>query len=180
MMHIRFKSNPRKALEVILWLANKQPGIDFHSILKILFFADVYHLNEYGRPIIGDTYNALPYGPVAQTTYDILKNDPLARDALGESELPFDVYNGFQVRAKRNPDLDEMSESDIEALENAFEEYGHLDFRGKTDVSHAHPAYRNAEARGVQRMQYEDFIKESPRKHEIIEDLAGISPRMVI
>lgn len=179
-MHIHFKSNPRKTLEVILWLANKQPGIDFHSILKILFFADVYHLNEYGRPIVGDTYHALPYGPVPQTAYDILKSEPLALDELGMSELPFEVFGGYMVRAKRSPDLDRMSESDIEALETALEEYGHLDFRGKTDVSHAHPAYRNAEARGVQRMHYEDFINESSRKREIIEDLAGISSRMVI
>jgi hypothetical protein len=47
-MAIRFQTNPRKALEVIVWFANKRPGIDFHSILKLLFFADKDHLNGMG------------------------------------------------------------------------------------------------------------------------------------
>jgi hypothetical protein len=49
--------------------------VDFHTVLKVLFFADVNHLNNYGRPIVGDDYVALPHGPVPQTTYDILKAD---------------------------------------------------------------------------------------------------------
>src|SRR5690606_9928660 len=91
MQTIRFRTNPEKALEVILWFASKREGIDFHSILKLLFFADKYHLNGYGRPIVGDQYKALPYGPVAQTTYDILKREPLVLEELGLEELPFET-----------------------------------------------------------------------------------------
>jgi hypothetical protein len=81
-MAIKFKLNAPKAVEVIVWFANKRPGVDFHTILKLLFFADIYHLNQWGRPIVGDTYNALPYGPVAQTTYDLLRREPLALELL--------------------------------------------------------------------------------------------------
>src|SRR5215216_2210354 len=117
-MAIRFKTNPQKALEVILWFANARQGIDFHSVLKLLFFADKEHLNAYGRPIVGDRYNALPYGPVAQTTYDILKRDPLALESLGvedASDLPFEVRRGYRVYPKRAPDSRKLSESDLEA-----------------------------------------------------------------
>lgn len=67
-MTIQFRTNARKALEVILWFAQRG-RTDFHGILKLLFFADKHHLNAYGRPIVGDQYKALPYGRVAQTTY---------------------------------------------------------------------------------------------------------------
>jgi len=172
---IRFRANPRKALEVILWFANKRRGIDFHSILKLLFFADVVHLNEYGRPIVGDDYNALPYGPVAQTTYDILKCEPLAVEELGLDEMPFTIAGRYRVHPKREPDLRKLSESDVEALQTAWDRYAHLSFNARTDQSHEHPAYRNADG---QRMRYEDFLEGENQNPEIISDLAEIAWNM--
>ena len=67
MCQIEFNTNVNKAIEVILWLANKINGISRHKLLKLLFYADEYHLNKYGRPIIGDKYNA--------AGNDILVND---------------------------------------------------------------------------------------------------------
>jgi hypothetical protein len=90
-MTIKFRTNARKAVEVIVWFAHQRPGIDFHSILKMLFFADLFHLNQWGRPIVGDTYYALPYGPVPQTTYDLLKHEPLALEMLDESNDKADI-----------------------------------------------------------------------------------------
>ncbi len=98
-MAIKFKPNAAKAVEVIVWFANKRPGVDFHTILKLLFFADIYHLNQWGRPIIGDTYNALPYGPVAQTTYDLLRREPLALELLRTDDERLEdrrIYAAFE------------------------------------------------------------------------------------
>ncbi len=89
-MSIRFRFNAKKAVEVILWFAERRPGISFHTLLKLLFYADKRHLNRYGRPITGDDYIAMQYGPVASTTYDMLKGAPLALEYL-EGETPFEV-----------------------------------------------------------------------------------------
>jgi uncharacterized phage-associated protein len=179
-MAIRFQTNPRKALEVIVWFANKRPGIDFHSILKLLFFADKDHLNEWGRPIVGDRYNALQYGPVAQMTYDILKRDPLALEELktASTDLPFEVQNSYCVYPHRAPDLDRLSETDVDALEAAWERYAHLDFKERTDESHRHPAYRNAELAGRQTMSYADFLEGEMSNPEVIADLEETGPRL--
>src|SRR4051794_37148117 len=86
-----YRVNPRKALEVILWLAHRQSPIDFYHILKMVYFADKYHLNIYGRPVVGDRYEAKNYGPVPTAVYDILKGDGLALQALDEyAESPND------------------------------------------------------------------------------------------
>lgn len=175
-MTIQFRTNARKALEVILWFAQRG-RTDFHGILKLLFFADKHHLNAYGRPIIGDQYKALPYGPVAQTTYDILKGDALAREQLGMPQLPFRIVDGYAVKPTRDPDLQKLSESDIEALEWAWEKYGRYSFDRLTRVSHEDPAYANAEG---QAMRYEDFIEPGDDRQERIDDLRAEARRLVL
>jgi uncharacterized phage-associated protein len=179
-MAIKFRTNVRKALEVILWFANKRPGIDFHAILKLLFFADKYHLNQWGRPIIGDRYEAGPYGPVAQTTYDILRGDPLVYELLQLQQLPFAVTERYRVTANRAPDLDKLSESDIEALDEAWREYSHMDFTNLTDASHEDPAYRKAELEGRRDMLYADFLEGANASAEVLADLEITAPRMRI
>ena len=181
-MTIRFRTNAHKAVEVIVWFATKRPGIDFHSILKLLFFADKEHLNEWGRPIVGDRYYALPYGPVAQVTYDILKRDPLVLEELSTAthDLPFTVRESYRVHPTRSPDLDKLSGTDVDALQAAWDRYAHLDFKGKTDESHMHPAYRNAEEQGRQAMSYADFLEGDMATPEIIADLEETGHRLRI
>ena len=176
---IQFTFSARKALETILLLANSRQGVmDRHSVLKLLFFADVLHLNRYGRPIVGDQYRALPYGPVAQGTYDILKGDALVMEELDEEPFPLILVDRFFVRATRPADMALLSRSDVAALREVIEQYGALDFLGRTDLSHQHPAYTQAINRGELVMRYEDFLKAGPTKPEIVAELAEISRRV--
>jgi uncharacterized phage-associated protein len=177
-MAIKFRTNVAKALEVILWFAAKRPGIDFHAILKLLFFADKRHLNTWGRPIVGDRYCALPYGPVAQTTYDLLKRDPLAMEVLQVEDLPFEVQNRYRVRPLRTPDFTKFSESDIEVLEEIWAQYGQLNFNELTRASHDDPAYKKAEQEGRAVMFYADFLEGPNADPDVIEELSDTSFRM--
>ena len=177
-MSIRFRFNAQKALEVILWFAEKNRGISFHTLLKLLFYADKYHLNQYGRPIVGDRYVALPYGPVAQMTYDILKGEPLALEALEMQRLPFEVRGRYNVfPTERGPDSSKFSESDVEALEYAWNKYGDYGFNILTRLTHNDPAYKNAEG---QTIRYEDFLEGPNISKEVIEELQESAPRIVI
>lgn len=72
MTTIRFPANPAKILEGIVWICDRKPGKGFHYILKTLFYADKWHLSCYGRPVFGDTYIKMPFGPVASLAYNIL------------------------------------------------------------------------------------------------------------
>lgn len=180
---IHFHVNPNKALEVVLWLANKNQGLGYHAILKLIFFADKYHLNRFHRPIVGDHYVAMRYGPVASATYDILKMDPLAAEMTGENPLPFEVLfhgNRPNVKPKRQANLDILSESDVKALEYSFATYGHMDFNELSRITHKDPAYAKAEKRGLNsEIRYEDFIENSDYRNEIIQDLREIAQDLV-
>ena len=39
--------------------------------LKLVFFADRYHLRQYGRPVTNDEYMAMEFGPVPSGCKDL-------------------------------------------------------------------------------------------------------------
>lgn len=177
-MDARYNANIAKALEVILWLAEREPEIDFHKVLELLYFADKYHLNKYGRPIVGGRYHAHECGPVCRPVYDLLVGEPLTVATVERNgELPFEVVGRYRLRAQRSPNIRRLSESDIEALEDAYQRFGHLDFRDLTELGHEEPAYIKADGR---EMRYEDFLEESPDRGERAEDLAEISRHAIV
>jgi uncharacterized phage-associated protein len=131
----RFTFDPEKALEVILFISKKSP--DLYHLLKILYFADKKHLSEYGRLICGDSYVAMQNGPVPSQTYDIIKS--VRGDQTLNNAEPF--KDSFKVEnnkviPSRKPDLDKLSESDIECLENSIKENKNLSFQTLKEKSH--------------------------------------------
>lgn len=158
-----YNVNSRKALETIVWFANRQNPIDFYHVLKILFYADKKHLNEHGRPILGDTYDALPHGPVARTVYALLKrDDALEAQFLEDDRNPYEdeaftVSNRYWISPLRSPDLTCFSDSDIDALEWAFNEYGGKTFAELEEETHKERAWRNARERG-DAIDYKDML----------------------
>ena len=53
---VRFQFNESKAVEALVYIAQRWPGITPFYLSKVLFFSDRNHLREYGRPVIGDIY----------------------------------------------------------------------------------------------------------------------------
>jgi uncharacterized phage-associated protein len=63
-MPFRFAIDEAKALEALVLVAKAWPGITPFFVAKVFFLAEKWHLNRFGRPIIGDTYVAMQNGPV--------------------------------------------------------------------------------------------------------------------
>lgn len=124
-MSVRFKFDPEKALEALVYIVSKTDA-DLYRALKIYYNADKLHLHKYGRFIAGDYYKALPHGPVPQGAYDILhyvrgehsaSQAPHARDALR-----FKTQNNLEVL--RQPELDALSQTDLQCLDAAIARHG--------------------------------------------------------
>jgi len=129
----------RKGLEALLYVASRlQPDPSFHRVSRILYFADKYHLAHYGALIWGDDYVAMKHGPVPSGIYDILKavrgNGDFSK--AKEAAKAFIVESGKLVRLLRDPNFDELSHSDREALAYAVDEYGKLSVGELTKLSH--------------------------------------------
>lgn len=131
---IKFTVNPDKAMQVLLWILNKKPNIDVYNINKVIFAADCYSLNNFGRPIYGDKYVAMSLGTVPSFMYDLTKI---------KSQMPFyhSSKNGLSTYAK--PDMDFFSDTDIEALEYGINEYADLSFDEVKEKNHKHRAWLN-------------------------------------
>ncbi len=169
---IKFKFNKQKAIEAILYLANKRPSIDKMSLFKFLFFADIEHLNKYARPIFGGYYVAMPFGPVPSQVCDLLKRNE-QKDFL---------IDGYMVTAARKANLDYLSKTDKEVLDQVYGKLGNYNARELSELSHEHISWKNARAfrswLNNNKIKFEDMIE--PSNKELIEDLVENSQYILI
>ena len=109
-----------KIIEAIVYLVSRSKDRKMSKLhlLKMLFFADRWHLKMYGRSVTGDTYYAMQYGPVPSECKRIAEGHPSLD--MGEAlsgALDFPCPN--IVHAIRDERRSALSDSDIAALEAA-------------------------------------------------------------
>jgi uncharacterized phage-associated protein len=132
-----------KAISVVLFILKNLGGrIDKHKLFKILYFADQKHLTRYGRTVIGDNYIAMSNGPVPSTLYDAVKSINDDRYSFNLFKKHFSIEKYFII-SNADPDMDELSESDIECLMESIKENAKLSFNRLTQKSHG-AAWENA------------------------------------
>lgn len=134
----RFHFDPEKALNLVLYVAREVPQATFHTISKVIYFADKLHLQRYGRLICGDSYVAMKHGPVPSEIYDMMKDvrGDGTSDHWQTAREAFEVKGNATVVPHKAPDLDVFSSSDLECLDESIREYGHLSFNELTKLSH--------------------------------------------
>lgn len=127
--------DPEKATEAILYVASRARA-DVYATLKLLYLADKLHLHRYGRFLFGDEHYALPYGPVPQGAYDLVKY------ARGSSATGYEparrafAVEGNSIRALREPDRSIFSDSDEECLDEVIAAYGNKHFNSLKRATH--------------------------------------------
>ena len=168
---LRFEINEEKALEALVWLANAKPGITAFYVFKVLFYAEKDHLNRFGRPIVADTFIAMPNGPVPSAVYDVLKGEFAY---LGIAELVPQALDtagyAHPLKPLRSPDLSKLSKSDVECLQRALDRYAHLPFGRLSEQTHREPAWAEAPLNGA--MSYEHFIEaDNPERDAILAEV---------
>ncbi len=133
---IEFEINYKKALEAILYVSSKREKVNVYNLLKAIFEADKWHLNQHGRPVTGDIYMRMQYGTVPSAIYDMLKQEPLPLVFLNLDAYPFEKDSHY-IKAKRESDLSLLSESDVEALEVGLAKYIDLPFEQVLATNHS-------------------------------------------
>lgn len=130
--------NYDRALNALLYVANHIDvrKRDIHKIFKILYFADMTHLNKYGRAITGDRYIAMKYGPVPSSIYDMVKIVRGDSWYVQDDLKAFFSIHGNSLEPLRDADTNYLSESDVKELDSAIEKYKDVDFNEMTKLSH--------------------------------------------
>jgi uncharacterized phage-associated protein len=171
MRALRFQFDEKKGVEALTYVASKWPHITAFFASKVLFFAEKYHLNRFGRPIVADTFIAMPSGPVPSTLYDFIKGrldnagDP---DAITKAiSVERDPYP--RVTARRDADKEVLSVSDLEWLDEAIAFCRARTFGTLSTLTHQERSWLEAPINGP--MDYADMIDDdNPHRDSILED----------
>jgi hypothetical protein len=169
---IKFKFNKQKSIETVLYLISKsgKNTYDLYKIVKMIFEADKYHLNHYMRPVTGDHFVSMAKGIVPSNIYDLCK--------VKDSKAPFYRKSPRIIIANRVADCNYLSESDIEALDQAYDKLSPLTFGQICDKNHAeNPAWgKNYIEGSSKRIDFTQIIDDP----ELIDELKNISSRILI
>jgi uncharacterized phage-associated protein len=149
MTALHFK--PEKLVHSLVFFSNA--GVSDLTKLKaakLLYFADKEHLLRYGRPILGDVYFCLPFGPVPSVALNEMGN-AIEKSEVEDSDRNLmrnylDVKKGFWhkysfFKAKRKYDPDVFSESEIEVLNHVVKVHGKQSARKLVDLTHDDPTW---------------------------------------
>ena len=133
-----YKRKYHKALETLVYLANKDQRQ--YWILKAIYLADKEHLKRYGRQIFDDRYIAMKLGPVPSLAYDIVKS---TREGAAGYNFPEPVPataltapDNRTVKASRKANVNLLSASEIECLNNAYDLIKNLTLQQVCDLTH--------------------------------------------
>ncbi len=118
----------------------KKP-LDKWTGLKLVFFADRYHIRKYGRTITDDFYYAMEHGPVGSTTYDVLKFNTNTFHEKKYIEHFLEKEDDKCKAKNKNLKLDYLSETDIEALDFAINIFGKFSSKKIKNISHLYPEW---------------------------------------
>ncbi len=169
---IEFTFNHEKATEAIIYVAQNIKEPTLIGVNKLLYFADKTSLERYGRFIFGDTYFAMEHGPVPSNAYDLIKET----GNMGSSG--FIIENGHFIKPLREPDLDQLSESDVICLDQIIQMYKDTPNWKRRQDSHD-MIWQNAwRARGDKRsvvIPIEDIIATLEDGDDLVEHLIHLN-----
>lgn len=141
--------------------------------LKLIYFADRYHLRRYGRPVIGDEYLAMEYGPVPSGTKDIAELcDFLGKEEKEYAKMFIKPNEHHSYSSEREVEETVFSQSDREALEWAWKNFGKIPRFKLAELTHEYPEWKRHEASLKARlasrapMNYRDFLEDPPKGFE--------------
>lgn len=157
----------KKATQVINYLTKKEGGqIDKLKLIKLVYFADRYHLRRYGRPMVNDAYFAMPLGPVGSSVKDIAEFSGFLDKSERDYANSFIGRGGSANTVVSIADVDSgvFSVSEIEALDFAYGEFGTKTAPSLVNITHRYPEWSKfksaLESKETTRepMSYTDFF----------------------
>lgn len=163
-----FPFSHRKTTQALNFFARASGGrISKLKALKLVFFADRYHLRKFGRPITNDEYLAMNFGPVASGAKDLAEFSEFLSDEERDYAARYlhrDDRDPHAYGSHADLDASALSTSDVEALEFAWNAFGRVEKFRLAEITHAYPEWKRHEAaiasKVVSRapMDYADFL----------------------
>jgi uncharacterized phage-associated protein len=143
-----FNFDHKKATQILNFFSIKAGGkINKMKALKLIFLSDRYHLRKYCRLVSDDCYVAMKLGPVPSTIMDIAESDEYLNDTFKDYASRFikALDGGLRLESVHPVDYSYFSDSDIEALNFAWDNFGHYQKWSLSDFTHHYPEWKKHE-----------------------------------
>jgi len=167
LFHMSLSIAHRKATQALNFLARQSGGrINKLKALKLMFFADRYHLRKFGRPVSECAYYAMTHGPVASEAKQVAEDGDLLPAPVRSYARKFlEKKSDYDYASVADVDKSVLSESDLEALTFAWENFGYQTKYQLRDITHHYPEWKRHEralrdGRRRVKMDYADFFAE--------------------
>ncbi len=145
----------KKITQIINYLVRKDASSSSMpelKVIKLVWAADRYHLRKYARTVSNDKYFAMMNGPVGSMTKDVaefsnnafsnLQSDDIFRYLA--SYIKYSKNNqDAQLSSVNDVDTTELSQTDQEALDFAWKNFGKYDYRTLIQLTHKYPEWQS-------------------------------------
>lgn len=153
----------QKAVQAVNFFARARSRKQISKLhaLKLIFFADRYHLRKYGSSITNDEYWAMTYGPVASCVKDIIEFKDEDQREKKYADKFIKKINNDHIASINEIDNSVLSSTELEALQAAEKVWAkHPDI---VKFSHKFPEWKKHEdsikhITSRSKMNLEDFF----------------------
>ncbi len=163
----QYKDIYKIAQTILFFLEHDMQYFGRVKLMKLLFYADKYHLEKYKKTIFNTPYTKLRHGPVPESTNALLGDALSLRQNIGyslEYEEEAKIINHyleiktkllsnnnkmyhFQANDNIRYDKDFLSISEIEILENVVDEFKTMNTEDISELSHKTRAWKSVDMR---------------------------------
>lgn len=141
-----------KITQVAAYLIQKSDGTMSHlKLMKIMYLADRESMKRYGRPITNDRLVSMDHGPVLSTTLNYINGYTVSHEDGWDSWIS-DKSNHMVSLIRDNfdrNDLTELSDSDIEILNDVWSEFGAMSRWDLVDYTHTLKEWENPKGTSI-------------------------------
>ena len=175
-------NNTHTIVQALHYVLKRVGSANKLKLVKLLFLADKYHLQLFGRTITADEFIAMKRGPVGSVTKDILDFDQdwLESEDVEYSEKFLERVGDFDYKAKSiECEYEMLSETDIKALDFVLTRFGALSHGQLIDLTHTFPEWARHEKELAEEVVKRAPIDTAEMFSQIIPDPLNVSPRHV-
>jgi uncharacterized phage-associated protein len=154
----------------LLGLANKR--MNYMKLIKLLYLVDREALIRWGRPVTGDKYFSMKYGPVLSSVLDLINEQPFpGREGFWVKHIS--PASDYEVWLIQDAGCDELSQAEEKLIGEIYQTFGHLDPFDLVDHLHNSLPEWTKVTEGCTPIQYEDILtagQKSPQEIRAIQD----------
>ena len=154
---------------IIYFIDNNVHSLGSTKLMKLCFYGDKYHLEEYGKPIFNHSYTKLPRGPVPTWLYSIVRTSisgnydydfqeevNVFNEYIGIEEVSYNKYTQVIFTKKQEFNNKFFSKTQLKILNKVIEEFRTITAAEISELSHTTNAWKNVEMN--EQITYESMV----------------------